>query len=305
MNIIKEAGVGGSGTVSPADLALIHAQSKKELTEEEVYTFCVRLCDNEVDRDFERFPLASLEELAERFVGKCGVFDHNWSAKEQVARIYRAELVREEQARTAAGEPYCYLKGYAYMLRTPGNEELIAEIEGGIKREVSIGCGVERAVCSVCGEDIHDRGRCAHIKGQRYGGQLCWADLTGVIDAYEWSFVAVPAQRQAGVLKHMDMSWKELVQARPELKRLEREAETGRRYLAQLRREVARLGGLAEPGLSHETMARIADRLEEGELAALKAAYEDRLEQLYPAGSQLSYQSSQGLETQADEGFRI
>ena len=35
---------------------------------------------------------------------------------------------------TEAGEPYCYLKGCAYLLRTEGNRELIAAIEGGIKK---------------------------------------------------------------------------------------------------------------------------------------------------------------------------
>ena len=31
------------------------------------------------------------------------------------------------------------------MVRTQGNRDLIAEIEGGIKKEVSVGCAVERA----------------------------------------------------------------------------------------------------------------------------------------------------------------
>ena len=72
---------------------------------------------------------------------------------------------------TEAGEPGCYLKGYAYMLRTAENAGLIAEIEGGIKKEVSVSCAVRRQVCSICGHDIHDRGQCSHGKGQVYGGE--------------------------------------------------------------------------------------------------------------------------------------
>ena len=68
---------------------------------------------------------------------------------------------------TEAGEPYCYLKGCAYLLRTEGNRELIAAIEGGIKKEVSVGCAVERSVCSICGEEFHT---CPHEKGAEYGG---------------------------------------------------------------------------------------------------------------------------------------
>ena len=310
MKIIKDAGVSESAGVSQEELALIRSQSRKELTAGEVYTFCVRLCDNEVDRDYERFPEETLAELAGLFVGKCGVFDHKWSAREQVARIYKTELVREENVRTAAGEPYCYLKGYAYMLRTESNRDLIAEIEGGIKKEVSVGCGVERAVCSVCGEDLHDRSRCVHVKGREYGGKLCWAELRNATDAYEWSFVAVPAQKKAGVIKSMGSgSLKELAGERPEwaeeLKQLEREAAAGRRYLADLRKEVARLGGLAEPNLKHEVLEGIVERLEEAELAALKKAYEERLEGLCPARPQLSYKSKQAGQDRQDEMFRI
>ena len=55
----------------------------------------MRLCDNQTDRDLEYFARADLEQLAELFVGKTGIFDHSWSAKDQRARIYRTELVEE------------------------------------------------------------------------------------------------------------------------------------------------------------------------------------------------------------------
>lgn len=103
--------------------------------------------------------------------------------------------------RSEAGEPGCYLKGYAYMLRTQENEGLIAEIAGGIKKEVSVSCAVSRCVCSICGHDIHDRGLCSHVKGRTYEGKRCIARLADPTDAFEWSFVAVPAQPRAGVVK--------------------------------------------------------------------------------------------------------
>lgn len=55
------------------DLALINALAKAELTAEQVYVFTLRLCDNEVDRDFERFDGEALERLGELFVGKVTV----------------------------------------------------------------------------------------------------------------------------------------------------------------------------------------------------------------------------------------
>ena len=71
------------------ELALINQFAKAELTAEQVYTFSVRLCDNEVDRDFERFDTAALEGLGQLFLGKSGMFDHQGSAQGQTARIYK------------------------------------------------------------------------------------------------------------------------------------------------------------------------------------------------------------------------
>ena len=311
MNIAKEAHVGESLDVSREDLALIHELSRKKLSAEEVYTFGVRLCDNEVDRDFECFDLAALERLAMLFVGKSGIFDHQWSAQGQCARIFRTELIRDPIMRTSTGEGYCYLKGYAYMLRTEGNRELIAQIEGGIKKEVSVGCSVARTVCSVCGAELN-QGGCSHIKGKWYDKTLCYGILQEPTDAYEWSFVAVPAQPAAGVIKQWNggekKMLKEFLKEQPqyleELDRLERDAELGRRYLSGLRKEVARLGALAEDAMETQVLKTIADKLEEPELLELKRAYEARLERIFPPVVQLNA-GEKGLLPQTDEAFLI
>lgn len=180
------------------DLQLINQYSKTELTEDQVYTFSVLLCDNDVDRDYERFTTDAVNKLAELFVGKTGIFDHNWTAEGQTARVYRTEVVHDPERMTAAGDEYVYLKAYAYLLRTDKNADLIAEIEGGIKKEVSIGCSVSDRVCSVCGETAWN---CKHLPGHTYDGQLCYFEFREPTDAYEFSFVAVPAQRAAGVQK--------------------------------------------------------------------------------------------------------
>ena len=234
----KEAGI----AVTAEELARINRFAKKELRAEEVYTFAVKLCDNEVDRDFERFDRAALEKLSELFVGRTGIFDHSWSAGGQTARIYRAEVI-EEETRTTAGDKYCWCKGWAYMLRTEKNAELIAEIEGGIKKEVSVGCSAAKRSCSICGKDA---GLCEHERGKYYGGKLCYAVLSDITDAYEWSFVAVPAQRAAGVVKRFGQgegSLKAMVRAcgsraqMRELEELEKLSALGKSYLGALRRE--------------------------------------------------------------------
>ena len=86
------------------------------------------------------------------------------------------------------------------MLRLDKNADLIKEIDGGIKKEVSISCSVGKRICSVCGGDRYEH-PCGHVKGKSYGGIICCAILDEPTDAYEWSFVAVPAQTGAGVKK--------------------------------------------------------------------------------------------------------
>ena len=258
------------------ELKRINQFAKTPLTAEQVYTFTLRLCDNEVDRDLERFAPEALEELGRLFVGKSGVFDHQWSAQGQTARIYRTEVVEEPAVTTAAGDGYRWLKGWAYLLRTEKNADLIAEIEGGIKKEVSVGCSMGRQVCSICGAE----GGCQHVKGQQYGGKLCFTELREPLDAYEWSFVAVPAQPGAGVLKRYGQEDRQTALLR-------KQAALGERYMKELRREVVRLAMLADDGLDGGVFAAAAERLEEPELRELKRAYEKQAARRFPAMPQL------------------
>lgn len=276
MEIQNERG-GAGRPVDSGELEAVNRFVKTPLAAEQVYTFSLRLCDNEVDRDFERFDAAALERLGELFVGKSGVFDHQWSARGQTARIYRTEVVREPSMTTAAGDEYRWLKGWAYLLRTEKNADLIAEIEGGIKKEVSVGCSMGRSVCSICGAE---QGGCRHVKGQVYGEKLCFAELQEPVDAYEWSFVAVPAQRGAGVLKRFGGEDRRLAPLR-------KEAELGRKYLAELRREVVRLAMLADDQLDGAIFARAAERMEEPELLELRGAYAAQAAKRFPAAPQL------------------
>ncbi len=174
------------------DIALINAISRKTIKEDEVYTFALRLCDNDIDRDFERFDDSTLEVLSHMFVGKSGIFNHKCSTEEQTARIYRAEVIDDAGIFTSDGRPRRFIKGWAYMMRTPENADIIAEIDEGIKREISVGCSVERVLCSICGEPIDE---CQHKKGTVYDGKMCHGLLVGAKEAYEWAFVTKPTKK--------------------------------------------------------------------------------------------------------------
>lgn len=182
------------------DLAKIQQFSRRELLPEEIYVFNVDLCNNDVDRDYEKFSVETLKQMAKLFVGKTGIFDHSMKSADQTARIFDAFVEKVNGKKTADGEDFYNLKAKAYMLNNEENKSLIDSIEAGIKKEVSVSCSVDKAYCSICHTD-RKRAACEHRKGKMYGDRLCFNILTDATDAYEFSFVAVPAQREAGVTK--------------------------------------------------------------------------------------------------------
>ena len=240
----------------------INRFTRRPLNEEEVYVFSVILCDNDIDRDCERFSDGALEALKESFVGRTGIFDHNTAAANQTARIFDTELVTDSSRTTAYGAPYKYLKALAYMVRTDENRNLIAEIDGGIKKEVSISCSAAKRICSACGNDKSVT-TCAQVKGRRYGGQLCHTVLDDITDAYEWSFVAVPAQVNAGVTKRYSEADTVKVQSAAEAAADE-----------ELRRDIRRLAYFAGGREAADIASVSASALSTQQLIALRKSFE-------------------------------
>ena len=281
MEIKKATEVAGGGVPVGRQLEAINALSKAELTAEQVYVFSLRLCDDQVDRDHERFDTEALAGLARLFIGKTGILDHQWSAGNQVARIFETEVVREDRI--------SYIKAWAYIRRGGRAEELIADIEAGILKEVSVGCAMGMAVCSVCGSEY---GTCGHRKGEHYDGQLCCAILREPMDAYEFSFVAVPAQREAGVLKALGggKTLKELAEefgAQGEYRAMLKEAQLGRQYAKQLQDDVVRLCLSLELGVAEPVLRSVFGHAAGEDLLAVKAALENRLAESMPMMCQL------------------
>lgn len=176
------------------------------LTSEEVFTFKLVMGDNEIDdRNYEPFNLNALKDLKKLYIGKTMIKDHRRTADNQIARVYDTELVQDEIKKTGAGETYTKLIAKCYMVKTEKNADLISEIKAGIKKEVSTGCKAKHAYCSICGTD-NMKSYCSHYWGKEYetvnGKKICYFTLDGAKEAYEVSFVAVPAQPRAGTTKN-------------------------------------------------------------------------------------------------------
>lgn len=282
MEIKKETQVQEAGRPTESQLAAINAQAKAQMTAEQLYVFSLRLCDDQIDRDYERFDTAALPELARLFIGKTGVIDHKWSSENQVARIFETQVVKDGGC--------SYIKAWAYIRRSEKTGEIIADIEAGIKKEVSVGCSMGESICSVCGSEY---GSCGHQKGEHYDGELCCAILKEPMDAYEFSFVAVPAQREAGVMKSMgrcNVRLKELAEqfgAQEEYRALYKQAELGKKYEKELQDQLVRLGLSLDLGVSEPLLRRLAEKAAPEELISLKSALEARMAQFMPMQTQL------------------
>ena len=268
------------------DLAKIQQFSRRELLPEEIYVFNVDLCNNDIDRDFEKFSVETLEQMAKLFVGKTGIFDHSMKSSDQTARIFDAFVERINGKKTTDGEDFYCLKAKAYMLNNEQNRSLIDSIEAGIKKEVSVSCSVDKAYCSICSTD-RKRAACEHRKGRMYGDRLCFNILTDATDAYEFSFVAVPAQREAGVTKSFSLKEEaemqdivkmisqgdELTLSKSQtselysyIEGLKQEAELGEAYKKKLIKQVVELFKSAFPKMEEALVVSVASVMTSKEL---------------------------------------
>jgi hypothetical protein len=316
---MKEGEVTAVGNIpDEQELKAINRLSRRNLSADEVFVFSVVLCDNEIDRDFERFSDKALETMAKLYVGKTGIFDHSMKGQDQIARIFSCEVERPVGQTTSYGMPYVRLKARAYMPKIEKNRDIIAEIDAGIKKEVSVGCAVGKTVCSVCGVD-RKREECNHQKGRVYhrkGKDLtCHWVLEDPSDVYEWSFVAVPAQRGAGVVKafscqkeekstlekaldakaivkglsrgkEMTLSADEVRNLSVYVTELEKSAEAGREHHRAMMEETLRLAALVQPDCERELMEKMIGGLEYGELCRMQKAYAKQLDRIMPTRSQ-------------------
>ena len=177
--------------VTAEELKIINSFARADMKAEDVYAFRIVCCDNQIDRDFERFSDEAIAKMAELYVGKTIIKDHLPSADNQIGRIYKTDVESGENGSKR-------LVASAYIPKTESNIPIIENIESGVNKEVSVGCAVQKRICSICGKDIQN---CSHLKSKNYEGKVCYALLDGVYDVYELSFVAVPSQKSAGVIK--------------------------------------------------------------------------------------------------------
>ena len=159
-----------------------------------------------------------------------------------------------------------------------------------------------------------------------YNSKLCCGELTDPYDAYEWSFVAVPAQKLAGVTKSAYTKGKEndmnkilsMIESKKSftlsdsdcsklsayIGSLQQSAKDGVFYRDSLTGEVVRLSAVVQPDISRETMESIAKTMTVAQLKEFKTAFEKKKNESIVPVPQL-YNEKNKSETVLNGQFKI
>ncbi|MFR5875374.1 MAG: hypothetical protein ACLUFN_02665 [Eubacterium sp.] len=310
-------------TASSEDMKKINCYSRRELKIEELYIFTATLCTNDIDRDFEKFSVEALNQMAQLFLGKTCIEDHSMKSSNQKARIFDTYVERQEGIFTDDGEPLYCLKGRAYMLNNDDNKTLIDEIDAGIKKEVSVSCSMGSSICSICGRDRKTE-RCNHISGRKYGGKLCYSILSDAKDAYELSFVAVPAQKDAGVTKSfkakeradmndimktisnadsdVTITKSQAIELSSYIDDLKEDARLGEEYKKQLAKDVVKLFAINFPQMDTSVVSSVAAVMTTKELLGFKTGLQSS-EKVIPQPQLIS--KAEKINKQSNSEFKI
>jgi hypothetical protein len=260
--------------VSEADVALINERfALRPVEAGDLYVRRLAVCNDQYDRTHERFPRAYLERFAATLPGK-SLLAHHDQRRFPLGRFFKAQV--ETAPPTAPGEPpVTWLYAWAYVIKTPPNEEVRRQIDGGVFSHVSIGFRWSDLLCDLCGRSA-GHAECGHEPGQAYDGRRCTATYGGdleQVEAVEASLVYLGAQYGAAVTKALPLA------AEPEEAAL---AADGREYRAELRREILRLATCV--GADSEA-AMLLEALGEPPAARLREVlhgYAVRFDALYP-----------------------
>jgi len=191
------------GVPTTAQLNKINRLAKRKLSKEEVFVYPVKFVgDGMIENRYLKLDKSLLEVFkkdANR--GVAFLLDHSWTSFGRLAhpygRTFEATVSASQKEDETPKDEEWALYGSVYMVRGKSKDgistdALIKDIEDGTLSDVSIGFGMEKYECSICGSDIWD---CSHRPGKEYevNGQmkLCYIigkppgflmELSGVFD---------------------------------------------------------------------------------------------------------------------------
>jgi hypothetical protein len=201
-----------------ATMRSVNKWAQRELKPEDVHVRRAFGIHDAVDTFHSRFPVESLRVVAGKAPGAPVLVGHNDRGNE-LARIFASSVVYRpevEQMRVVpgVGENNWTAFDFYWMRAHSRAEDLALEIDGGIKREVSLRWAFSLPKCSICEGDMRE---CDHMPGKTYEeDRVAYYDMYEIDSVRELSFVYRGGQLGTAVelLRHVDgRSAKEIVDA--------------------------------------------------------------------------------------------
>lgn len=189
------------GPPSDEDYAIIKNILNSDIPQEQLFVYPVLLIDNDINTYLCAPDHDALMQLSKIFDEKHvpGLHDHEWRSENMHSTTYKTKVVVDNTRKNKVGEDYEYLIGYEYTINNENHKNLIEDIKAAIKKGASIGFDC-KVICSVCGINKNIE-ICGHELGIVYDSKLCYGIYRGVTNVDEWSFVPVPAHKNAGLNK--------------------------------------------------------------------------------------------------------
>lgn len=163
---------------------------------EDVYVRAMYVVSDHVNSFGGRFPPEDHEHLARLLIDSPVLVGHR-KDRLPVGRTFHSTMVRRDGG--------SWIKGYFYWLRSAqGAADMLANIDGGIYKECSIGFTFAKPECSICGRDIRQCDHEPHRVYARGGGTIkCHFNYRKIERVLETSLVYRGAVANTAVSKEL------------------------------------------------------------------------------------------------------
>lgn len=168
---------------SDSTMAAINALTLRALTPEQVAVFSLDICNDQIDKHNSRFPQEELQRINSMIPGRPFMERHDLRGTLPRGTFFRSQL--------SSHDGMISVRPDVFILRTEDNDGFIANIEGGVYRETSIGISFAFPQCSICSKDLRE---CRHVPGREYEGAQCHYAMRDVKEVIEGSVVPAGSQ---------------------------------------------------------------------------------------------------------------
>lgn len=147
------------------------------------YVFKIILCNNDVDKDHDKFSIQTLYQIRDMAIGKNGILDTmpNKENKFNIARIFDCSVEYDKGKTTIDGEPLFYVQAYAFLDKriSDGCGVIAQKIKEGFYNEISVGCSIYES---------HK----ASLFDSELAPEYEITVIDSIADLYEWAIVQKP-----------------------------------------------------------------------------------------------------------------